>query len=146
MVAENSSGGAYAGEISCKDAWEKLIEDDKAQLLDVRTSAEWSYVGIPDLSDLGQQPLLIEWQDFPAGNKNPMFAEQVNSLGLDKDAPLLILCRSGVRSKHAAILLTAAGYTQAMNITHGFEGDKDDLKRRSTKNGWRFDALPWVQG
>lgn len=145
-MAEKSADGPYAGEISCTDAWDMLAENGQAQIIDVRTRAEWSYVGIPDLSNLGKQPLLIEWQDFPAGNKNPMFGEQVESLGLDKDAPLLLLCRSGVRSKHAAILLTALGYSQAMNVTHGFEGDPDELKHRSTKNGWRFDGLPWVQG
>jgi len=145
-VAENSTEGPYAGEISCKAAWEKLVEDSKAQLIDVRTTAEWSYVGIPDLSNLGRQPILLEWQDFPAGNKNPGFIDQIDSLGLDKDAPLLMLCRSGVRSKHAAILLTARGYTQAYNVTHGFEGDKDDMKHRGTKNGWCFDGLPWAQG
>lgn len=64
-MAEKSADGPYAGEISCTDAWDMLAENGQAQIIDVRTRAEWSYVGIPDLSNLGKQPLLIEWQDFP---------------------------------------------------------------------------------
>jgi rhodanese-related sulfurtransferase len=126
-----------------------LAENPKTQLIDVRTDAEFAYVGSPDLSSLGKEPLQVFWKIFPAMDVNPDFAEQVTrGLGpdADKDTPLLFLCRSGIRSLHAAEAMTSAGWTACYNITGGLEGDKDDGAHRSTVNGWKVDGLPWNQG
>ena len=98
----------YAGDISAKQAWEKLSEDPDAVLIDVRTEAEYTWVGNPNLSDLGKDPLRIPWQMFPGMDINLEFVNQVSSSGVDKDAPLLFICRSGIRSAHAAEAMTAA--------------------------------------
>ena len=136
----------YAGEISAAEAWQRLKTDPKAQLLDVRTMAEWNFVGLPDLSALGRQVHCIEWQGFPTGARNPGFvAEASQALG-DKDAPVLVMCRSGARSRAAAIALTQAGYRQAINIGDGFEGDMDEDGHRGNRNGWKQADLPWRQG
>lgn len=136
----------YAGEVSAAEAWQRLKTDPKAQLLDVRTMAEWNFVGVPDLSSLGRQARCIEWQGFPGGARNPAFmAEASQALG-DKDAPVLVMCRSGARSRAAAIALTQAGYRQAINIGDGFEGDMDEDGHRGNRNGWKQADLPWRQG
>jgi len=136
----------YAGEVSAAEAWQRLKTDPKAQLLDVRTMAEWNFVGLPDLSALGRQVHCIEWQGFPTGARNPGFvAEASQALG-DKDAPVLVMCRSGARSRAAAIALTQAGYRQAINIGDGFEGDMDEDGHRGNRNGWKQADLPWRQG
>ena len=140
------SSQGYAGDISVDDAW-KLVQDDEAAILvDVRTDAEWNYVGIPDLSAAGKKPALLPWQLFPTMQTNGAFLEQLAQTGAAKDAPVLFLCRSGVRSQAAAIAATDAGYTKAYNIAHGFEGPHDDNKHRGSVAGWKAAGLPWIQG
>lgn len=127
-----------------------LQETPGAQLIDVRTRAEWNYVGIPDLAAVARQPILIEWQSFPTGARNEAFADQAEAAlaeaGVNKDAPILMLCRSGVRSRAAAIALTARGYTRAYNVATGFEGDHDAKGQRGNVSGWKAAGLPWRQG
>ena len=54
-----------------------LVEEPNATLVDVRTMAEWTYVGTPDLSSIGKRPLLIEWQTFPDRDINPDFTATI---------------------------------------------------------------------
>jgi rhodanese-related sulfurtransferase len=136
----------YAGDISPKQAWELLAKNPKAVLVDVRTDAEFAYVGNPDLSSLGKQVLRAFWKVFPGMEINPNFVAEVDKSGIDKDAPLLFICRSGVRSRDAAIAMTAAGFKECYNVAGGFEGDKDATGHRGTVNGWKVDGLPWAQG
>ena len=140
----------YAGDISPAQAWDRLKGDARAQLVDVRTIAEWNFVGLPDLSGLGRRVHCVEWQGFPGGAQTPAFVEQaaqaVRTAGATQDTPVLLLCRSGARSRAAAMALTAAGFTQAFNIASGFEGDPDEQGHRGTINGWKAAGLPWRQG
>jgi len=136
----------YAGDITPTETWERLVADPVARLLDVRTPAEWAYVGLPDLTELGKQPLLVPWMLFPAMQVNPDFVRQVSDLEVDRDAGLLIICRSGQRSAAAAMALTGAGFKACYNVAYGFEGDKDASGHRGTVNGWKFDGLSWIQG
>jgi rhodanese-related sulfurtransferase len=136
----------YAGDISAAEAWERLESNPKTQLVDVRTAAEWNFVGLPDLSTLGRQVHCVEWQAFPTGARNPGFVAEAGLALDDKDAPVLLLCRSGARSRAAAIALTAAGFGQAFNIAGGFEGDPDGEGHRGNRNGWKAANLPWRQG
>lgn len=139
----------YAGDISAREAWEALKSDPKAQLVDVRTAAEWSFVGVTDLSTLGRRPLLIEWQSFPTMARNPSFeeavAERLAEAGASTATPVMFLCRSGARSAAAAVVMTAAGYTKCFNVAGGFEGDLDTAKHRGHRNGWKSEGLPWIQ-
>ena len=41
-------------------AWAALAADPSAHLVDVRTVAEWNFVGLPDLGTLGKRVLLVE--------------------------------------------------------------------------------------
>ncbi len=136
----------YAGDISPAEAWKLLAEDQGAVLVDVRTKPEWSYVGLPDLSSLGKPVVKIEWQSWPDGTLNRDFPQELAAAGIGKDQKVLLLCRSGVRSKAAAELLTAQGWRQAYNISYGFEGPHDTAKHRGLVAGWQHDGLPWTQG
>ena len=136
----------YAGEVSAAEAWAQLKADPKAQLVDVRTMAEWNFVGVPDLASLGRQVRCVEWQGFPTGARNPAFVAEASQALSDKDAPVLVMCRSGARSRAAAIALTQAGFSQAINISDGFEGDMDEDGHRGNRNGWKHADLPWRQG
>lgn len=140
-----SSSLPYAGDISAAEAWDRLSADARAQLVDVRTVAEWNFVGVPDLSPLGRQALCVEWQSFPTGARNPDFVAQASQALNDKDAPVMLLCRSGARSRAAAIALTQAGFRQAFNVAGGFEGDADAQGHRGATNGWKAAHLPWKQ-
>jgi rhodanese-related sulfurtransferase len=124
-MTTSSSSNDYAGDISPAEAWALLEKDRKARLVDVRTSAEWSYVGVPDLSGVGREAVLVEWQAFPTMRVNPAFVAEAE--------------------RAAAIAMTAAGYSRAYNIAGGFEGDPDGEHHRGQKNGWKASGLPWKQ-
>jgi rhodanese-related sulfurtransferase len=145
MVAYDHSRG-YAGDVSVTEAWDLLSREQTAQLVDVRTTAEWAYVGQPDLAPIGRTVHRIEWQMFPSMAVNPDFVTQAGAaLGADKTMAVFFLCRSGVRSRAAAIAMTAAGYTKSFNIAGGFEGDLDEARHRGKTNGWKAAGLPWTQ-
>ena len=135
----------YAGNLTVKQTWDMLSENPKARLVDVRTEAEFKWVGTPDLSSLGKEADQVQWKTHPDMERNPDFTAKVAEHAPDKDTPLLFLCRSGGRSRDAAEALTAAGYTQCYNVAGGYEGDLDGDVHRGTTNGWKSDGLPWKQ-
>src|ERR1700755_1780502 len=112
----------YAGDVAPSTAWKILSERKDAVLIDVRTRAEWNYVGLPDLDSIAKKPALLEWQVFPTMQPNPEFVAALSGAMANKDAPLLFLCRSGARSAAAAKAMTAAGYSTCLNVADGFEG------------------------
>jgi rhodanese-related sulfurtransferase len=124
-------GLPYAGAVTPKEAW-SLQSAGAAKIVDVRTMPEWQFVGhVPDAP-------LIEW---PRGGEAPLLEAFLDKLREDF-APsdrLLFLCRTGVRSHHAAELATQAGFPESYNILEGFEGASPD-------EGWRAAGLPWKQG
>jgi rhodanese-related sulfurtransferase len=136
----------YAGDLTATQAWKILADNDRARLVDVRTDAEWAYVGVPDLSPLGRQAVLLSWQTYPTMQRNESFARQIEAQGPGPDDPLVFLCRSGVRSRAAAQLMTAQGYRACYNIADGFEGPPDDSRHRGSRAGWKAEGLPWIQG
>ncbi len=135
----------YAGDVSPEAAWTALKSDDDARLIDVRTTAEWAYVGLPDLGALGKAPVTVEWKRFPSMAVNPGFAGAVAAAGVEKGAALYFLCRSGVRSRDAARAMSALGYGPCFNVATGFEGDRDAAGHRGTVGGWKTGGLPWRQ-
>ena len=99
----------------------------------------------PDLAPLHKDPVHLQWKMFPAMAVNPAFSDQVAKAVPRRDAPVLFLCRSGQRSRDAAIALTQRGYTRCYNITDGFEGPPDASGHRGTVAGWKVAGLPWKQ-
>ncbi len=139
----------YAGDVSPAQAFEGLSADPAAALVDVRSSAEWTFVGAPDLAALGKRTVFCAWQDYPAMAVDPRFAERaaamVKAAGGREDAAVYMICRSGARSRAAAIALTAAGFARVYNVAEGFEGDCDDEGHRGRLGGWKASGLPWRQ-
>ncbi len=147
-MSENRGAG-YAGDVSAKAAWDGLEQSAEATLVDVRTKAEWAYVGTPVLTSLGKSPLLLEWDEFPSGALVPDFIGRLKGelakRGVAQGAPLYFICRSGNRSRQAAMLATEAGYSRAFNVEYGFEGRLGPDRHRATAGSWKAEGLPWVQ-
>lgn len=135
---------APEADLSPRAAWELLAAQPAAALVDVRTRAEWGYVGVPDLSPLGRSAVLVEWVLYPDGEPNDAFLDELSAAGLDAGAPLIFICRSGVRSKAAAAAAAAAGYAKVYNVVEGFEGPLDAAQHRGGA-GWKAAGLPWRQ-
>jgi rhodanese-related sulfurtransferase len=141
-MTSSISSHDYAGDIGAAEAWELLKSDPKAQLVDVRTMAEWNFVGVPDLGALDRET-------FPTGAPNPGFVQQtagaLAAAGAEAGTAVLFLCRSGGRSRAAAVAMTQAGFQKAFNVAGGFEGDLDGTSHRGQENGWKAQGLPWRQ-
>ncbi len=132
-------GLAYKGALTPQEAAELLHLAPGARLVDVRTRAEWDWVGrVPNAVE-------IEWNQYPGGVRNPNFMAELKRQ-VDPESLVMFLCRSGVRSDGAATLATQAGYGDCYNILEGFEGDKDANGQRGKIGGWRHAGLPWIQG
>lgn len=139
----------YAGDVSPSDAMTMLQSEPNAVLVDVRSRPEWQFVGVPDLSAIGKEAVLIEWQSYPAMQRNDDFARTLKGELADNnipdDAPLLFLCRSGARSQAAAAAMAAAGHSRCYNVAGGFEGPPDGEHHRGQVAGWKALRLPWAQ-
>ncbi|BBX64864.1 hypothetical protein MSAS_40380 [Mycobacterium saskatchewanense] len=139
---------SYAGDITPLEAWKLLSDNPNAVLVDVRTDAEWRFVGVPDLSSLGRDVVFIEW-NTGNGAHNERFADELKDrvppAAQDAERPVIFLCRSGNRSIGAAEVATQLGITPAYNVLDGFEGHLDAHGHRG-ETGWRAIGLPWRQG
>jgi rhodanese-related sulfurtransferase len=144
QVARTASA-SFAGDVSPNEAWEALSQNNKAELIDVRTHAEWVFSGMPNLESLGKSVKAISWKFYPNFDLNPQFLEQLEAAVPDKSVPLYFLCKTGGRSTDAAIAATAAGYVACYNVASGFEGDSNQFHQRGSKNGWKAAQLPWQQ-
>lgn len=147
---DGTAADSEIGAVSPVEAYNILKDDSHAVLVDVRSYAEWQFIGVPDLFGIQRDVWHIELKSFPGMDDNPRFMEQFEEL-LQK-APsvtqLLFLCRSGGRSLIAARKVMNSGKANGIkliNVVEGFEGDLDSHKHRNTVNGWRFHQLPWRQ-
>jgi rhodanese-related sulfurtransferase len=135
----------YAGDITPEQAWKLLGENPEAVLVDVRTDAEWRFVGVPDLSSLGREVVYIEWNHLDGTRNDNFVAELTAKLpAAEGDRPVIFLCRSGNRSISAAEAATEAGIAPSYNVLDGFEGHLDGEHHRGGV-GWRAIGLPWKQ-
>lgn len=132
-------------DVSPRAAYQALAEDTDAVLVDVRTDAEWNFVGVPDLSEVGKQVVLIPWQVYPTMQVNGAFAEHLRRAGASPMSKLYFICRSGARSLAAGQAAQAAGFPNAFNVADGFEGPVDAEGHRGGVAGWKADGLPWRQ-
>ena len=134
---------SYAGDITPQESWKILSDNPDAVLVDVRTEAEWNWVGVPDLSGLGREVVFVQWNTAHGRNEN--FVADLIAAGVTPgERPVIFLCRSGNRSIPAAEAATAAGIAPAYNMLDGFEGQLDGSGHRGA-TGWRADGLPWKQ-
>ncbi len=133
--------------LSPKQAWQMMQDDPRTILIDIRSSMEFLFVGHP------KGAVHIPWIDEPEWIINPHFLTEVRKLILggvicdaeESCAPLILICRSGKRSKEAGDLLNSQGLKNIYHIDEGFEGELDEDHHRSSMGGWRFHDLPWEQ-
>lgn len=131
----------YAGAVTPQEAYALLQASQSVKLIDVRTQAERDWIGrviVPDA-----QHLAVQWTLYPGGAQNPEFMTQLAQQAQPSDT-LLFLCRSGVRSRHAAKLATEQGFEHCFDILEGFEGDRDEQGHRKSTGGWCMRGLPWL--
>lgn len=132
------------GEVTAAEAYEALVNEPDARLVDVRTRAEWTFVGVP-MTPKRNGTVLLEWQRFPTMDVDPAFPDELKRACPDTAAPLYFICRSGGRSLAAAELATSLGYERCFNVVDGFEGPPDPEGHRGTVAGWKAAGLPWRQ-
>lgn len=144
-----SREGVSVDNVPVQDVWARLGETDSV-LIDVRTRAEWAFVGLPDLAQAGKRVVTVEWQSFPDNRVDPSFVDRLtqtlDGAGATKDTELFFICRSGGRSRMAAEAMVAAGFARCRNVAEGFEGPLDEDRHRGKVAGWKAAGLPWVQG
>ena len=126
----------YAGAVTPLEAW-RLAAAKDAKLVDVRTPAEYKFVGsVPGSVN-------VEWRGADI-LPSAMFVSSLKDVA-HLNEPVLLLCRSGVRSHSAARAAAAAGFTRVYNVLEGFEGQRNHDGRRGSIDGWRKHGLPWSQ-
>lgn len=131
-------GLPYAGALTPAEAHEIWRSAPGAKLVDVRTRAEWDWVGrVPGAVE-------IEWLSYPGNQPNPHFLTQLKR-EVDPQSLVMFMCRSGGRSDKAARAAVEAGYPECYNVLEGFEGDRDANEHRNRIGGWRHAGLPWRQ-
>ena len=135
---------SYKRNLLPKMAVERLQNNPQALFVDVRSKAEFKYVGYPENS------ILIPWIDDPDWEPNPEAFSDVVMQELDgrenlSDTEIILICRSGFRSNEALKCLENKGFTQVSHVASGFEGDLDENDHRGNLNGWRHDGMPWSQ-
>ncbi|MEH0166488.1 rhodanese-like domain-containing protein [Roseateles microcysteis] len=124
-----------------KDAHAFLQRRPEALFLDIRMELEYLYVGHPP------GVVHLAWYEYPEMQADAaQFVAQVRREARDRlDTPVVLICRSGQRTVAAGEALEAAGFTEVVNVLHGFEGELDANFQRGRLSGWRFDGLPWEQ-
>lgn len=137
-------------DVPVEEVWARLAADANAVLIDVRTRAEWAFVGLPDLTSIGKRVLTVEWQTSPENQVDEAFPERLakalDAAGTEQDSELFFICRSGARSRMAAEAMANAGYGRCRNVADGFEGPLDANRHRGRVAGWKAAGLAWVQG
>ncbi len=146
-LRDGEAAGAvgYAGDMTATEAWEFLSRNPDAVLVDVRSAPEWQFVGIPELGAIGKAPVFVSWQTWPGMKPHADFLAELRAAVPSASAPLLFLCRSGARSKAAALAATAGGFRHCYNVSGGFEGGANDRRQRGAVDGWKAHGLPWSQ-
>jgi rhodanese-related sulfurtransferase len=98
-----SLGLPYAGALTPREAWDVLQLAPGSKLVDVRTRAEWDWVGrVPGAIE-------IEWMLYPGNEPNAHFLAHFKRQ-VDPEALVMFLCRSGARSNAAATLAAGSAH------------------------------------
>ncbi len=119
----------------------RMVLDDPAHthIIDVRTRAEYEFVGHPDLPNGVPN---IPFKFYPGWRLNTHFVTDV-AKRFGKDEVLITMCRSGKRAQAAARQLLEHGFQRVYYMTDSFEGPKDAQGHR-TVGGWKVNGLPYT--
>jgi rhodanese-related sulfurtransferase len=83
-------------------AWKHWVDTNEAMVLDVREPMEWAATGV-----------LPNSERISLGSLSSLLHR------LDRDTPILAVCRSGNRSQSAAQMLVQAGFRRVANLSGG---------------------------
>lgn len=133
----SQTGLTYAGAVTPQEAYALISQNNEAVLVDVRSRAELELVGRVSMATH------VEWAFYPGMVANADFAAQLQAQ-VDKSRTVIFMCRTGGRSHNAALLAQQLGYSNAYNMTEGFEGQANEQKQRTLINGWKHAGLPWA--
>jgi len=153
------------------EAYDMLNTVPDTYLIDVRTRAEYQFVGHPQkaylfpymfmTTTLSKEDSIYGYQLSP---KNKAFVEEIGKV-FKKTDNILVLSRDGTRSALAAKELMDAGYKKVFDVEDGFEGpefptfkdaNRDKFYRQLSKRnkingfghrrhyGWQWWGLPWT--
>lgn len=144
--------------VNSQEAYEmKQKLGNSALLVDVRDPIEIMFTGFAPTVDV-VVPFMVanrnKWNDQRSvyqvekdPNFEPNLAKALAARGLSKDAPIILMCRSGgERGAPSAKELWGKGYTQVFVVTDGFEGDtvkEGEKKNWRLVDGWKNSNLPW---
>lgn len=135
----------------------KNAQPDEVVFIDVRTRAEVKFIGFADSVD-ANIPLRFLREDYSWSDKASTFRTRINpdfvasvgrlieTMRLDRDSPVILMCQSGSRVPVAARKLHEAGYTRVYTQYQGFEGRKATTGKKPGQrvvNGWKNADLPW---
>lgn len=153
------------------EAYDMLNTVPDTYLIDVRTRAEYQFVGHPINAHLF--PYMFMTDRFQKKNgevgykfseRNKAFVQEISKV-FKKTDNLLILSRDGTRSALAAKELVKAGFKKIYDVEDGFEGLRFPTFKDSNKNkfyrqlakrnqihgfdkrrhyGWQWWGLPWT--
>jgi rhodanese-related sulfurtransferase len=153
------------------EAYDMLNTVPDTFIIDVRTRAEYQFVGHPVGAYLF--PYMFLTDNFVKENdqwgyqfnvKNTAFVSEISKLFLQSNN-LLIICRDGTRSALAAKELANAGFKNVFDVGDGFEGAEFPLFEDANSNkfyrqlarrnkiygfnqrrhsGWQWWGLPWT--
>ncbi len=127
-------------EITSREAYEMITRDPAVRLVDVRSIAEYYFVGHPPTA--ANVPLTFWDEKAQALVGNDHFVEDIKARYKPEES-LVFICRSGGRSLKAAQLARAAGFSHVASVKDGFEGEKDARGYRTVK-GWKNSGLPYT--
>src|SRR3546814_17654983 len=93
---------------------------------------------------MGKQVAAVSWQAYPDMDRNPQFEDAVRAAAPSSDTPIYFICRSGVRSRAAAVAMTAAGFGRCHTVAGGFAGGPASARLSGRPSGWQARGLPSV--
>ncbi len=111
-----ASQSFYKADINSKTAFKK--QQNGVTLIDVRTKKEYEY-----LHPKGALNIPVFFEKYGKRVFNETFVQRVEQTLGDTDAPVILICRSGSRTKYAANLLAKQGFSEVYNIENGFAYD-----------------------
>ena len=140
LIQSLAFAGVEPAGIDSKEAYNMVMENPKDTfIVDVRTRAEYEFVGHPDLPN-GVPNIPLKF--YPGWKMNANFVKNVE-VHYSKDVTLIMLCRSGKRAEKAVNMLLDGGFKNVLYMTDSFEGAKDEKGHR-TVSGWKVNGLPYT--
>ena len=126
FTSQNGNGDVHVKEITVTELKQKLDTGEDIVVLDVREPHEWQIAAIDGTLRIPKGEIQFAKNAVLAGRK---LAEETVLSQIPKDKPLMVHCRSGVRSAHSIGFLGEIGYDedQMYNVVGGILAWADQI-------------------